>query len=80
MPRRNKTFVISVLFKPGRSGNEWSAFLDMLRYDRATVDSWDEDRETGAIQVTLHKENAPHTIERWKSFGINVAELLPRAF
>lgn len=78
MPK--KQYRIAVLFMEDRP-MYLTAFLDMLRYDGAVVEKWerDSDKHKGLIEVTLVRDR-PHTIERWRSFGINVAELLPRAW
>ena len=71
-----RTYRISIMFRPGKNNLEWSGFLDMLRYDRSTVESWGI--QDGTVEVVLTKENAPHTIDRWRSFGVLVADLLTK--
>lgn len=78
---RNTTYRIEVLIMPDRS-DSIAGFLDMLRYDGSTVESWNQDNtdRKGLIGVVLNRKNLPHTIDRWHSFGINVAELPDRSY
>lgn len=51
---------------------DWPGFLDMLRYDRPTVRTWDHD-SNGVFSVELEFDRLP-TLDRWHSFGLYPVE------
>ena len=53
----------------GRGFGDMPGFLDMLRYDAATVETWD--RTQDGFEVTLRSERV--TPARWGSFGLHIA-------
>lgn len=80
MPRKKITHRIEVMFRQDRGGNDLAGFLDMLRYDQSKVETWNIDKDTSIVSATLARESLPHTIDRWHSFGINVAVLSSRDY
>jgi hypothetical protein len=76
----------SVLF----TERDLPGFLDMLRYDGATVVAWDQQaressRQDGTVvrttvyEVTLRGDTAriaeyQFTVDRWHSFGLNISD------
>lgn len=52
---------------------DMAGLFDMLRYDRATVETWDRDRDEEFV-LTLR---APRfTLDRWHSFGLYPVEVV----
>jgi hypothetical protein len=54
-----------------RASTDMAGFLDMLRYDRPTVETWDYSVDT--FTVTLIFPDRPPTFDRWASFGLTLA-------
>lgn len=72
---KKKLFRFEVKFtvrKAGDPGFQLAGFLDMMRYDQATVLKWD--RVGNDFIVTL--ESTSFTLERWQSFGLYPKEVL----
>lgn len=60
---------VKYIVRVGEYGGDMAGFLDMLRYDGATVESWN--RSGTAYEVTLSTEVQRFTPDRWRSFGIS---------
>lgn len=73
MPRTVE-YNMEVRFRSSR-GFDLDGFLDMLRYDHATVESWRKDGDNYVVAV--RRINNDFTNARWLSFGIETS--LPRS-
>lgn len=68
MPRSRRTaFAV-----PRPTDVQWTGFLDMLRYDQATVDSHLHD-----LVVLVSPPDRSPTTARWASFGLHVLATAP---
>lgn len=54
-----------------------AGFLDMMRYDRATITGWTYGAgESFIVEVEAPASRTSLTVERWKSFGLSPRPVL----
>lgn len=66
----------TVRLRGDRQGTDLAGFLDMLRYDGATVVSWDRvDGDAFLVTLQSRVDGYGFTNDRWASFGLYLKEV-----